>query len=150
MSMVKYLTMKIGLPMLNGTLPPEQQFWMCKIRLRTSQNFTKTKFCKKVGLWYSKPCPFSSQDMMQFPMHWDHVTPALPCDFLPQSMAAEEQDSFKFFVVEEIAEGPQRPLFSIRVRVQIRVVARGTEGHTRAVKVVCPIWPNQQNSSVLS
>lgn len=62
----------------------------------------------------------------------------------PDGATCEEYNPFQFLVVEEVVEGPEAPLFTKRIRVQIRVVAKNKY---RDIKIKMPQTPDQKGFS---
>lgn len=54
------------------------------------------------------------------PMWW--ATKMLTITTLPDGSAGKEENSLQFLVIKEVIERPQGAFFTIRIRVQIRIV----------------------------
>ena len=60
-----------------------------------------------------------------YSINTSNVNALFQCLLSPCCPACEEQDSFLLLVKEEVVKGPQASLFTIRIRVKVRVITKG-------------------------
>lgn len=68
----------------------------------------------------------------------------------PDGATREEHDPLQFFVVKEVVEGPEAPLFTKRIRIKVWVVAekQGEIKVTPSVRMVRLSVVNPQNADL--